>query len=356
MVVCVSRRARRAFMLVVLIAVASAACRATFARKYEYDEDVFVALDGSATVYLNASVAALVALRGVDLDVDPRARLDRHRVRALFDSPVTRVTSVTTSRREGRRYVHIRMEIDDVRKLSEVAPFAWSRYAFDQQNDVFVYKQTIGAAAGRDVGSVGWNGDELVAFRLHLPSRVPFHNSPTREIERGNIIVWEQPLAVRMKSEPIAIEVHMETASILVRTLTLFAITIVLAGATFAAAIWWVMRRGKKPVSFQFPVDSSKGAIGCRRSEMPFELETGNWKLTARTTSGGVTYAPAGSAGSESSYEPIRSNSTRTSSSVFSAFFTSNDPNPVASDRASIRSTLLFTTPVNVTRPRLTTM
>ncbi len=87
------------------------------------------------------------------------------------------------------------MEVDDIRRLSEVAPFAWSRYALDQQNDVFVYKQTIGAAAGRDVGNVGWNGDELVAFRLHLPSRVPFHNSPTREIERGNIIVWEQPLA-----------------------------------------------------------------------------------------------------------------------------------------------------------------
>ena len=254
MVVCVSRRARRAFMLVVLIAVASAACRATFARKYEYDEDVFVALDGSATVYLNASVAALVALRGVDLDVDPRARLDRNRVRALFESPVTRVTSVTTSRREGRRYVHIRMELDDIRKLSEVAPFAWSRYTLGQQNDVFVYKQTIGPAAARDVGNVGWNGDELVAFRLHLPSRVPFHNSPTREIERGNIIVWEQPLAVRMKSEPIAIEVHMETASILARTLTLFAITIVLAGATFAAAIWWVMRRGKK--TSQLPVSS----------------------------------------------------------------------------------------------------
>lgn len=255
MVVWVSRRARRAFMLVVLIAIASAACRATFARKYEYDEDVFVALDGSATVYLNASVAALVALRGVDLDVDPRARLDRHRVRALFESPVTRVTTVTTSRREGRRYIHIRMELDDIRKLSEVAPFAWSRYALDQQNDVFVYKQTVGAAAGRDVGHVGWNGDELVAFRLHLPSRVPFHNSPTRAIERGNIIVWEQTLADRTRSHPVAIEVHMETESILVRTLTLFGITIVLAAATFALAIWWVRRRGPRA-----PLDARQSA------------------------------------------------------------------------------------------------
>ena len=36
----------------------------------------------------------------------------------------------------------------------------------------------------------------------------------------------------------------------------------------------------------------------------------------------------------------------RTSSSVFSSFLTSNDPKPVANDRASMRSTLLCTTPV----------
>ena len=85
--------------------------------KYEYDEDVFLALDGSATVYVNASVPALVALRGVALDVDPRARLDRNDVRALFESPVVEVVSVTTSRRDNRRYVHVRIEVDDIRRL-----------------------------------------------------------------------------------------------------------------------------------------------------------------------------------------------------------------------------------------------
>ena len=45
-----------------------------------------------------------------------------------------------------------------------------------------------------------------------------------------------------------------------------------------------------------------------------------------------------------------------TSASVFSSFLTENAPNDVASDRASIRSTLLWTTPVSVTCPRSTTM
>jgi hypothetical protein len=73
---------------------------------------------------------------------------------------------------------------------------------------------------------------------------VPFHNSPSN-IQRGNIIVWEQSMAERINGQPLTIEAHLEPQSILFRTLTLFAFTIVLALATFALAIWWVMRRNK---------------------------------------------------------------------------------------------------------------
>ena len=231
--------------VIALAAVASASCRSMLSRKYEYDEDVFVRLDGSATVYVNASVAALVALRGADLDVSPRARLDLGKIRGMYTSPVTNVANATGSRRENRRYVHLRIDVSDVRRLSEAAPFGWSRYELDRHGDVVRFRQNVGAASGRDVGDVGWAGDELVAFRLHLPSRVPFHNSP-EDIKRGNIIVWEQRLTDRVKGVPLALEVHMEPESILIRTLTLFAITIVLALATFALAIWWVMRQGRK--------------------------------------------------------------------------------------------------------------
>lgn len=228
-----------------LAALASASCRSVLKPKYEYDEDVFLALDGSAIVYLNASIPALVALRGLDLDVDPRARLDRAKVRAFFESPVTHVVNTTASRRDHRRYVHLRIEVADIRRLSEAAPFAWSTYQMTRADDLVTFQQTLGASAARSVGDVGWHGDERVAFRLHLPSRVPYHNSPTRAIERGNIIVWEQLLTDRLKGQPVSIEVRMEPQSILTRTLTLFGITIVMAMATFAWAIWWVRRQGR---------------------------------------------------------------------------------------------------------------
>ncbi len=243
-------RARQAWLVALRFAVllgglALPGCSNVLARKYEYEEDVYLRLNGSATIYVNAAVPALVALRDAPLPLDPAARLDRKAVRAFFESPGLRVAAVSLSRREGRRYVHLRLEADDVRTLSAAKPFAWSTYGLVQRDGLFVFTQQLGAAAGRDAGSAGWQGDELVAVRLHLPSRVPFHNAPSRTVERGNIITWEQTLAARAKGEPLAIEVHLEPSSILFQTLALFGSMAVLALAVMAVFIWWVRRSGR---------------------------------------------------------------------------------------------------------------
>jgi hypothetical protein len=234
---------RLAFALVLIAVLASIACGNVIARKYEYEEEIFLGLDGSATVYVNASVPALVSLRGLKLPTDARARLDRQVVRDLYESPVSHVASVTTSRREGRRYVHLRITVPDVRRLSEVPPFAWSSYAYQQTEAEFEFTQTMRSAAGQSPGDAGWDGSELIAVRLHLPSKVNWHNLPDRKVERGNIIVWEQPLAERQKGTPLEIVARMETQSILFRTLALFAAMGVLVIATFAGFIWFVKTR-----------------------------------------------------------------------------------------------------------------
>lgn len=235
------RRVRGALCAVLLLA----ACGANpLSRKYEYEEELYLDLDGSATIYVNAAVPALVALRGADLPLDPAARLDRQDVRALFETPVSRVANVSTSRRDGRRYVHVRVEVEDVRRLGEAPMFAWSTYRLAVGDEAAEYVQTVGAATGREVGDVGWSGAELVAFRLHLPSRVTFHNSPTKEIRRGNIIAWEQPLAARRQSVPVEIAVRMDSESILASTLLLFGSMIVLVAVTFVGFIWFIRQRG----------------------------------------------------------------------------------------------------------------
>jgi hypothetical protein len=226
------------------LAVLGAACRGALKPEYEYEEELYLDLDGSATLYVNASVAALVALRGADLNPDPAARFDRRRVRAIFQGPNVEVSTPTSSRRNGRRFVHVRVDAPRLADLQRLAPLSWSTYALAARGEVLEYRQVVGAAAGVAVGDVGWTGDEVVAFRMHLPSRIRFHNSKGGE-QRGNILEWEQPLTARLAGTPLEIQAHMDTESILSRTLLLFASTIAAAAVAFALVLWWIARRGR---------------------------------------------------------------------------------------------------------------
>ena len=212
-------------------------------RQDEYEEDMYLSLDGSATVYVNSSVPALDALRGASFDPSPNAPIDRQQIRGFFTTGATHVTEVSTSRRSNRRFIHVRVEVDDVRRLGDAAPFAWSTYRLDRGDDIDVYRQSIGPAANKSVGNVGWAGGEFVAFRLHVPSKITYHNTLPGNLRRGNILVWEQSLDDRLHGVPLALEVRMETQSILYRTLWLFGATLVAVAATFGLVIWWVLRR-----------------------------------------------------------------------------------------------------------------
>jgi len=226
--------------------IASTGCSSGLFRQYEYEEDVYLSLDGSATVYVNGSLAALDALCGARFDTAPTARFNRDEVREFFSTPVTHVVSISNSRRSNRRFAHVRLEVADIRRLSAAPPFAWSRYDFALDNGLFAYRQTIGAPTGSPLPDVHWSGDELVAFRLHLPSTVVDEPAGARH-ERGNILVWEQPLADRLAGRPLVLSARIETESILAHTLLLFGATACAALAALGLLVWWIARRGAHP-------------------------------------------------------------------------------------------------------------
>jgi hypothetical protein len=243
-----------ATMAINLSVVAAACGGRVFGRVYEYEEDLFLSLDGSADLIVNASLPALAALRGLDVSIAPATRLDREKIRALYESSLTRVSRVSSWRRKGRRFVQVRLRIADVRKLSQVPPFAWSTYELTEKDGLYVYRQTIGPAAHRPgtLQNVGWTGGELVAFRLHLPSRIEWHNArdletdETSGIARGNILSWEQQLTDRLDGRPISIEVRLDRQTILYRTLWLFAGAFAAAIALIAFVIWLTIRKGAR--------------------------------------------------------------------------------------------------------------
>jgi hypothetical protein len=234
----------RIFLLALAVSTAASACSGAFKPDYEYEEELYLSIDGTATLNVYASTASLAALRGLPLDPDPRARVDADAVRAFYGSPARRV-AVSLSRRDGRRFVNVSVDVGNVDEIARLAPFAWSSYRFARRGDVIEFRQTVGAAGIRQPAPESrqaWAGDELVAFRVHLPSQIVFHNAPSGAVLRGNILVWEQPLADRLAGRPVAIEVNLEPTSILARTLLLFGAMIAAAAAALAALVWWISR------------------------------------------------------------------------------------------------------------------
>jgi hypothetical protein len=252
----------RLLWLLLVLATTAAGCQQSIFRQYEYEEEIYLKLDGSATVIVNASIPALVALRGFDLD--PEAPVDRDKVRALYDSPDARVVRVSNPwRRKGRRYVQVRLDVDDIRRLGSAAPFAWSSYTFVQQDGQFLYRQTMGAPAaaaavaapvtpapvappsGQAEQQGRWDGSETVAVRMHLPSRIEYHNATSKKVDRGNIVSWEQPLRDRLAGRPLDMDVRMQTQSILNRTLTIFGLALVAAVIALGGIVFWVRQKGR---------------------------------------------------------------------------------------------------------------
>jgi hypothetical protein len=240
----------------VVVALFASSCSNPLARQYEYDEQTYLATDGSATVILSASVASLVAMRGVPLDPAPNARITSDDVRRVFEEAGCYVERAARPwRRSGRRFVQARLHLADVRNAASCRILGWSTYGFEVTPEQIRYTQTVGAPSTVPATAppgITWNGSELVAFKLHQASRVTLQNArrlddgQPRDLERGNIVTWEQRLSDRLAGTPIAMEVRTETESILFRTVSLFAGAFVAAVIVLILLIWFTIRRGRQ--------------------------------------------------------------------------------------------------------------
>jgi hypothetical protein len=220
-----------------LTLIAAAALRGCVA--YEYEHEIWIRVDGSGTVNVTGRPELWTAFKGIALPAENDAARDA--ARRLFEASGLRVRRVTITRRDGRPYLFVSADFDDVNRLAGTAAFPDLRLALRPDGERL---RLEGTWAPPPVARAAPADDGQMAVRFHLPSKVYEHRNAMDGVERGNIVGWRQDVRTALGGGSLDVGALIDRRSILVSTIGLFAAAIVLALSILAGLILWVRRRG----------------------------------------------------------------------------------------------------------------
>jgi hypothetical protein len=216
--------------------------------KYEYEHEFWLRVDGSGAVNVTGRPALWTAFKGLGNPRDPESTATRDAARALFERSGLQVKRVTLTRREGRPYLFVSAQFEDVNRLNGTPAFPDLRIGLRREQDRLLLEGSW--ARAKDAPDVGARDrDGLMAVRFHLPSKVFGHKNAADGVERGNILGWRQEVAQGLDGRGLDFGAEMDERSILLSTVVLFASAIATAVLLLAGALWAVVRRGRKQLT-----------------------------------------------------------------------------------------------------------
>lgn len=212
---------------------------------YEYEHEFWLRVDGSGTVHVTGRPGLLTAFKGVGSAEDPVGTVTEKAVRELFEGSGLEVEEVNLVHRDGRPYIFVSAEFDEVSRLSYTPAFPDLRVALVKNGDRLElegsWQRPLDAkAAGKDVR------EGLMAVRFHLPSRVYSHRNADLGVERGNILSWRQDVAAGLDGSRLEFGAVMDDRSILFSTVLLFGGAVALAVVLLAGGLWALVHRGRR--------------------------------------------------------------------------------------------------------------
>ena len=230
-----------------------------FGKVYEYEEDLYLSLDGSAELIVNASIPALVTLRGLDLPLDPaaqaRPRRDPRRVHVAADRGHARQPAVAPARAALR--ADPRCASTDIRKLTDAAPvLVVARTSWPRRTALVVYRQTCRRISACGRARSERRLDRRRARRVPAPPAEqdrlaqrarPRDQRAKRHRARKHPGVGAAPDRSARRTA-LSIEVRMDRQSILHRTLWLFAGAF-LPPSSSLRFVWLTIRKGARKAS-----------------------------------------------------------------------------------------------------------
>ena len=208
---------------------------------YEYEHEFWIRVDGSGTVNVTGRPELWTAFKGVSVPDENDAA--REAARRLFEESGLRVRRVTITRRDGRPYLFVSADFDDVNRLAGTAAFPDLRLALRPDGDRL---RLEGAWAPPPASRGAPAGDGRMAVRFHLPSKVYEHRNAMDGVERGNIVGWRQDVRAALAGGSLDFGALIDRRSILMSTIGLFAAAIALALSILVGLILWVRRRGAR--------------------------------------------------------------------------------------------------------------
>ena len=207
---------------------------------YEYEHEFWVRVDGSGSVNVTGRPELWTAFKGVPLPEDEGAARDA--VRRLFEDSGLEVDTVTVTRRGGRPYIFIDADFEDVNRLSSTPAFPDLRIELRPEGDRLRLEGTWSPPRA----PAGIADDGLMAVRFHLPSQVYEHRNAFEGVERGNIVAWRQDMRTALAGRSLDFGAVMDSRSILLSTVLLFAGAIVLALSILGGLLYWTMKKGAR--------------------------------------------------------------------------------------------------------------
>lgn len=209
---------------------------------YEYEHEFWIRVDGSGTVNVTGRPALWTAFKGLGRPDDPDSTATQEAARALFEHSGLRVKRVTLTRRQGRPYLFVSADFDDVNRLSGTPAFPDLTIGLRPEQGRLVLE---GAWARPAPGRGEGDREGLMAVRFHIPAKIYQHKNAFAGVERGNIVGWRQDVARGLEGGRLEFGVTTDRRSILLSTVSLFAGTILLALGILAGAFYVVIRKGR---------------------------------------------------------------------------------------------------------------
>ena len=210
---------------------------------YEYEHEFWLRVNGTGSVNVTGRPALWTAFKGLGSPEDPEGTVTREAARALFERSGLRVKRVTVTRRDGRPYLFVSADFDDLNTLAGTPAFPDLKMGVRRQGETLILE---GTWSGRAAAAAPEHREGLMAVRFHLPSKVFSHKNAVGGVERGNIVGWRQEVAAALEGRTLDFGAEMSGRSIFFSTVTLFAAAIVGGLGILALALYVAFRKGRK--------------------------------------------------------------------------------------------------------------